>query len=61
MKRFLTESYLITEVEGVRTVTPVLVNEKVDRVLLGTITFEALALKFDPKTGELEKTEVLLL
>jgi len=57
----MTESYLIIQILNERTVTPVLISEKLDRVLIGTLTLEALALKVDPKTGKLEKTELLLL
>jgi len=57
----LTESYLIMEILNEKTATPVLINPKLDRVLIGVITLEALALKVDPKTGKLEKTELLLL
>ncbi len=60
-EEILTESYLILEVEGERTTSPVLLSPKIDRVLLGALTLEALALKVDPKTGKLEKTELLLL
>ncbi|MEM2974845.1 MAG: aspartyl protease, partial [Candidatus Bathyarchaeia archaeon] len=44
-----------------KTATPVLINPKLDKVLIGVITLEALALKVDPKSGKLEKTELLLL
>jgi predicted aspartyl protease len=37
------------------------VSDKVDRILLEVLTLEALALKVDPKTGKLEKKELLLL
>lgn len=57
----MTESYLIIQIFNERTVTPVLISEKLDRVLIGTLTLEALALKVDPKTGKLERTELLLL
>ena len=57
----LIESYLIIEVLNEKTTTPVLISDKLDRVLIGTLTLEALAFKVDPKTGKLEKTEVLLL
>lgn len=57
----LPESYLTINIMGEKTTTPVLIGEKVDRVLLGVLTLEALALKVDPKTGKLEKTELLLL
>lgn len=57
----LPESYVTVEVMGEKTTTPVLISEKMDRTLLGVLTLEALALKVDPKTGKLEKTELLLL
>lgn len=57
----MTESYLIIEILNEKTVSPVLISEKLDRMLIGTLTLEALALKIDPKTGKLEKTELLLL
>jgi len=57
----LPESYVIAEVMGEKTVTPVLISEKLDRVLLGVLTLEALALKVNPETGKLEKTELFLL
>jgi len=60
-EEMLPESYVTIDVMGERTTTPVLVSEKMDRVLLGVLTLEALALKVDPKTGKLEKTELLLL
>ena len=57
----LPESYLIIEILDEKTTTPVLISNKLDRTLIGTLTLEALALKVDPKTGKLEKTEILLL
>ena len=57
----LNESYLIIEILGKKTTTPVLISKKPDRVLIGALTLEALAFKVDPKTGKLEKTELLLL
>lgn len=57
----LFESYLIIEILNEKTVTPVLISDKLDRVLIGALTLEALAFKVDPKTGKLEKTELLLL
>ena len=39
---------------------PVLISDFIDRVLLGAVTLEALALFLDPMTGEL-KEEMLLL
>jgi len=57
----LNESYLIIEILGEKTTTPVLISERLDRILIGALTLEALAFKVDPKTGKLEKTELLLL
>lgn len=57
----LTESYLLIELLDEKTMTPVLISEKLNRVLIGALTLEALALKVDPRTGKLEKTELLLL
>ena len=57
----LLESYLLIEVLDEKTTTPVLISEGLDSVLIGALTLEALALKVDPRTGKLEKTELLLL
>lgn len=57
----LPESYLLIEILDEKTTTPVLISDKLDRVLVGALTLEALALKVDPETGKLEKTELLLL
>ena len=57
----LTESYLLIELLNEKTMTPVLISDKLNRVLVGALTLEALALKVDPRTGKLEKTELLLL
>lgn len=56
----LLESYLLIEVLDEKTTT-VLISEGLDSVLIGALTLEALALKVDPRTGKLEKTELLLL
>jgi len=60
-EEILPESYVTIDILGERTTTPVLISEKMDRALLGVLTLEALALKVDPRTGKLEKTELLLL
>lgn len=57
----LPESYLMIEVLDEKSTTPVLISDRLDIVLIGALTLEALALKVDPKTGKLEKTELLLL
>jgi hypothetical protein len=51
----LPESYIIIEVKEERTTTPVLISDKIDRVILRVLTLEALAFKVNPRTGELEK------
>ena len=55
------ESYALFEFDGNRTVTPVLVTDSLDFVLVGVITLEALALIVDPNKGELREAEVYLL
>ena len=54
-------SYLMIEILGEKAVTEVLISNKLDRILVGILTLEALAFKVNPKTGQLEKTELLLL
>lgn len=39
--------------------SPVLVSDTLDRVLVGVLTLEALALTVDPTTGELHEMEIL--
>ena len=57
----LEESYALFEYAGNRTVTPVLVTDSLDFVLVGVITLESLALVVDPNKGELREAEVYLL
>jgi predicted aspartyl protease len=47
--------------EIVSAVTPVLVTDTLDLVLVGVITLEALSLVVDPTTGELRESEAYLL
>jgi Predicted aspartyl protease len=47
-------------IDGKESVQDVLVSDFIDRVLLGAVTLESLALSVDPLTGEL-KEEMLLL
>ena len=54
-------SYIMVDISGEKTVTDVLISAKLNRVLIGVTTLESLAFKVNPKTGKLEKTEVLLL
>ena len=57
----LDESFASVEIDGNVTVTPVLVSEKLDKILVGVITLEALALTVDPTTGRLKEAETYLL
>jgi len=57
----LTESIVLIEIQDETTVNPVWISPKIDRVLIGALTLEALGLKVEPKTGKMEKTELLLL
>ncbi|MEM2971792.1 MAG: hypothetical protein QW270_05145 [Candidatus Bathyarchaeia archaeon] len=57
----LAESILLIRIQEEETVNPVLISPRIDRVLVGVLTLEALGLKVEPKTGKLEKTELLLL
>lgn len=57
----LEQSFLSVEINGDVTVTPVLVSEKLDKILVGVITLEALGLTVDPTTGQLKETETYLL
>ena len=54
-------SYAIIDISDEKTVADVLISTKLNRVLIGVTTLESLALKVNPKTGKLEKGEVLLL
>jgi len=48
------------EIDGRETVQDVLISEIIDRVLLGVVTLEALALALDPVTGKLKEERLLL-
>ena len=56
----LGESLALVDIEDNGAVSPVWMNPKLERVLIGVLTLEAMALKVDPATGKLEKTELLL-
>lgn len=57
----LEQSFASIEISGNLTVTPVLVSETLDKVLVGVITLEALGLTVDPTTGQLKEAETYLL
>ena len=50
----------VIEALGERRVTPVLISEKLDGVLIGVLKLEALALKVNPASGRVERSEHLL-
>jgi len=55
------ESFALVEVGNKRGVSPVLVSNELNEVLIGVITLEALGLTVDPTTGGLRETEILML
>jgi predicted aspartyl protease len=57
----LEESFLVIEIKGKKTVTPVLISKELKGVLVGVLTLEALRLAADPTTGELKESRILLL
>lgn len=57
----LDESFASIEIDGNLTVTPVLVSDTLEKILIGVITLEALALTVNPTTGKLEEAETYLL
>jgi predicted aspartyl protease len=57
----LVQSSAYIEMANKRGITPVAISERVDRVLIGVLTLEALLLMVDPVNGVLKETEFLLL
>ena len=55
------ESFLAIEIGGDQPVTPVLVSDTLQKILIGVITLESLALAVNPTTGKLEEAETYLL
>lgn len=55
------ESFAYFEYRGRKSVTPVRISDDYPNVLIGVVTLEAFGLKVDPRSGELEETEFLLL
>lgn len=54
-------AYVEVELEGDRTIERAVVLKELPHVVIGVLTLESLDLKVDPRTGRLEKTEILLL
>jgi aspartyl protease family protein len=57
----LEESFASVEINGNLTVSPILVSDTLDKILIGVITLEALGLTVDPTTGQLKEAETYLL
>lgn len=57
----LEQSFASIEIDGNLTVTPVLISETLDKILVGVITLEALGLRVDPTSGQLKEAETYLL
>src|SRR3990170_3327723 len=54
----LDQSYAYIELADKRMVTPLLISDTLDTVLIGVITLEAMGLAVDPATGQLKESEV---
>jgi len=57
----LEESFVAVEINGDQTVTPILISDTLEKILVGVITLESLALAVNPTTGKLEEAETYLL
>jgi predicted aspartyl protease len=57
----LDQSYAYIELAGKAMVTPLLISDTLDTMLIGVITLEAMGLAVDPGTGRLRESEVFLL
>lgn len=57
----LDQSYAYIELADKRMVTPLLVSDILEGVLIGVTTLEAMGLAVDPATGQLKESEVFLL
>lgn len=54
-------SYVMIGILGEKAITEVLISDTLDRVLVGVLTLAAMGFKINPRTGELERIELLLL
>jgi predicted aspartyl protease len=57
----LEQSYAYVELQGKHGVTPILISDVMDRVLIGVVTLESLAFAVDPSTERLIDSPLLLL
>jgi aspartyl protease family protein len=55
----LDASYALVQIDGKNDVSSILISDTIDRVLIGVVTLENLALTVNPKTGELNEAELL--
>jgi predicted aspartyl protease len=46
------------QINGQAEINPVFISDSVDKILIGVVTLETLALKVDPTTGELNEAEL---
>lgn len=53
-------SWAFIDISGKRDVSSLLISTKIDRVLIGVVTLEAMGLAVDPTTGALKEVELLL-
>jgi len=53
-------SWAFVEIAGRKDVSSLLIRDKIDRVLIGVVTLEAMGLAVDPTSGELKEAELLL-
>ena len=54
-------SYVMIGILEEKAITEVLISNTLERVLIGVLTLEAMGFKINPRTGELERIELLLL
>jgi len=47
------------QINGDGALNPVVISDTIDKVLIGVVTLETLALTVNPKTGELKEAELL--
>ncbi len=57
----LDQSYALAELDEKKMVTPLLISDTLDSVLIGVTMLEALGLAVDPTSGQLKESEVFLL
>lgn len=50
----------IVKIKGKEEITPVLISEIIDKVLIGVVVLESLGFSVDPTTGTLKDTPLLL-